>query len=234
MFRYDNLYLSNQPFFTEKFNGSRRQFEKKLYKYISKNLNLKKPKSQFNLKESNLFSINQMASTPLALNFFSFLCKIIKPKKILEIGSFIGYSTLSLAKASGKNCKIYSIEKFKEFFDIANYNFKKNKLDKKIKLLHGDANIILNKIKNLKFDLVFIDGDKENYLNLFKIIEKKYLTKNALVIVDNFFFHGDILNKKKTKKGNGVFKLGKYLEKTKKFHKAIIPLYDGIVLLSKK
>ena len=67
-----------------------------------------------------------MASPPVALNLYEFICGLIKPKKILEIGTFIGVSALTMAKATDEKCKIFTIEKFKEFFDIAKYNFKKN------------------------------------------------------------------------------------------------------------
>lgn len=233
-FLYNNLYLTSQPFFREKFKGNKREFEKKLYNYISKILKIKYPSQEFKLKNSKRHSIAQMASPPLALNFYKFLCGLKKPKRILEIGSFIGYSTLFLAKSTNKDCKVYTIEKFKEFLEIAKLNFKKNNLDKKIKIINGEAQEVLKKYKNLKFDFVFLDGDKGNYLKIFKLIENKHLMKGSVIIVDNFFFHGDVLNKTKSTKGRGVYNLGNYLQKSNKYIKSILPIYDGIMLLIKK
>ena len=233
-YNYTSLFLPTQPFFTFNFKGNKKNYNNLLYEIISKNLKLEKPEKKFKLIRSNRHSIEEMASPPLTLNFYAFLAKLIKPKKILEIGTFIGVSALNLASATPKDSKIITLEKFEEFKVIAEKNFKDNKFSKKINLILGDANKSLDKIKKTKFDLVFLDGDKGSYLKLLKKIEKNNLKKGSIVIVDNYFFHGDVVNKKQlTKKGEGVKKLHKYIEKNKKFHKTIIPIYDGILLLQK-
>ena len=121
---------------------------------------------------------------------------MIKPKYILEIGSFIGLSTMELSKNIKKNGKVFAIEKFEKFYNIAKKNFKINKLNKKINIILGDANEVLSsKIIKQKFDLVFIDGNKEKYKELFILCENK-LTKNGIIIIDNIFNQGDALNRK--------------------------------------
>ena len=233
-YQYNKLFLSNQKFFTKEFKGNKRLFEIKLYAYIEKILKLVHPGNKFKLKLTNKFSLEQMASPPVALNLYEFICKLIKPKKILEIGTFVGVSALTMAKATDKNCKIFTIEKFKEFFDIAKYNFKKNRFDKKINIYNGDAKDILQKLKKIKFNLIFLDGDKGKYLKIFKIIEKNNVKKGSIIIVDNFFFHGDVLNKSQSKKGAGVKNLGLYISKSKKYNVTLLPIYDGIALLKRK
>jgi predicted O-methyltransferase YrrM len=172
-----------------------------------------------------------MGSNPLFLSFINFLIKISKPKSVLEIGTFVGLFSTFLAK---RNLKVTTIEKFKEFFSIAEKNFKKNNVSKNITSLNGDANNILKKLKK-KFDLIFLDGDKGNYLSIFKIIEKNNLNKNSIIIVDDIFFHGDIINKKTiTTKGTGVKKFLSYIKKNNKYYKTILPIYGGVLLLIKK
>ena len=90
-FLYNNL--SDKPTFSEK-NLKVTKENLKKHNYISKILKIKYPSQEFKLKNSKRHSIAQMASPPLALNFYKFLCGLKKPKRILEIGSFIGYSTL--------------------------------------------------------------------------------------------------------------------------------------------
>jgi caffeoyl-CoA O-methyltransferase len=234
-YEYNNLYLPTQIFFRKLFNGSAKKFENKLYFYIESFLNLKNPKNEFKLKLTNKHAVEEMASPPLALNFYKFICNLIKPNKILEIGTFIGISALTFARASGKNTKVTTIEKFITFKKIASINFKKNNLDKNIKSYHGDAFNVLTEIKKEKYDLIFLDGDKGKYLELFKIIERRFIKKNTLIIIDNFFFHGDVLNSKtKTSKGAGVKKLHSYLKKSKKYIVTILSIYDGIALLKRK
>ena len=233
-FQYNKLYLSNQTFFKKLFKENKFLFEIKLYAYIEKFLKLTHPKNKFKLKISNRFSLEEMASPPLALNLYEFICNLVNPKKVLEIGTFVGVSALTLAKATDSKCKIFTIEKFKEFFDIAKYNFQINKFDKKIKIYNGDATDVLKKLKKFKFDLIFLDGDKGKYAEIFKIIEKNNIKKDSIIIVDNFFFHGDVLNKTPSEKGRGVKKLASYISKSKKYNLTLLPMYDGIALLKRK
>ena len=172
-----------------------------------------------------------MGSNPVSLQFLSFLIKLIKPKTILEIGTFIGISAMEFSSASPKGTKIYTYEKFKEFSDIAKKNFKANKLNN-IEIIEGDANekIIQN---NKKFDFIFLDGNKENYLNLFKLTINK-LSKKGIYVVDNVFNQGDSLNKyPQTAKGRGVKKLLNYIKIQKNINCSVIPVYDGIILIQK-
>jgi predicted O-methyltransferase YrrM len=129
---------------------------------------------------------------------------------------------------------VTTIEKFKKFYLIAKKNFKKNNISKNVQILNEDANNILDKLHK-KFDLIFLDGDKGSYLNIFKKIEKNNLKKNSAIIVDDIFFHGDILNKKThSTKGLGVKNFLSYIKKNDKFYKTILPIYGGILLLIKK
>ena len=188
-------YLPNQKFYKNLHQSTRDEYDEDLYKFIHNYLNFKKNNK---LKKTNLHSIEEMASNPLMLSIVNFLINSLKIKnlKILEIGTFLGVFSISLAK--NKNVKhITTIEKFEHFYEIANENFKKNSLQKKIKCILGDATNVLNDLKFKKFDIIFIDGDKGNYLNIFKKIEKNNLKRNSLVLIDDIFFHGDILNKKK-------------------------------------
>lgn len=231
---YKDLFLPSQNFFNKYFIGSKTQFEKKLYNSLENILKLKNPKKEFKLKLTKKHSVEEMASPPISLNLYKFLCNFFKPKKILEIGTFIGISAMTFAKASGSKSKVVTIEKFIEFYKIAKKNFILNKLDKNIQCIHGDAINILKKKKKEAYDLIFLDGNKDKYIDLFKLIEKKFTKKGSIIIIDNFFFHGDTLNKKcKTSKGAGVKLLQIYLKKSKKYFKTILPIYDGIALVQR-
>ena len=232
--KYQSLFLSNQPFFIKEYKGNKQNYDNDLYKLISQNLKLTKPDQSFRLTKSKLHTIEEMASPPLTLNFYAFLAQLLNPKYVLEIGTFVGVSALNMAKYTPKSTKIITLEKFDQFKKIAEKNFKDNNFNKKIKILLGDAKETLLKLKKRKFDLVFIDGDKGNYLPIFKIIEKNNIKKNSIIIVDNYFFHGDVVNKTpKTEKGKGVKRLINYIEKNNHYIKTIIPIYDGILLLKK-
>ncbi len=227
--KFSSLFLPNQPPLKKYFKS--KNFEDHLYYFIEKNSNVIRPKKKYKIYNPSEFSIEEMASNPISLSFLNFITNLIKPKFVLEIGSFIGLSTMELSKNIKKNGKVIAIEKFEKFYNIAKKNFKINKLDKKINIILGDANTVLSSRKiRQKFDLIFIDGNKEKYKELFILCQKK-LTKNGLIIVDNIFNQGDVLNRKTiTKKGAGVKRFLQYLKK-KKINKCILPFYDGIMLI---
>jgi len=229
--KYSSLFLPNQPTLKKYFKS--KNFEDHLYTFIARYSDIIKPNKKYKLFNPTKFSVEEMASNPISLSFLSFICYLIKPKNILEIGSFIGLSTMELSNHLKKNGKVTAIEKYDKFYNIAKKNFKINKLEKKINIILGEALNVLssNKLQN-KFDLIFIDGNKENYKEIFQLCEKK-LTKNGIIIIDNIFNQGDAMNKNpQTEKGYGVKRLLNYL-KNKKMTKCILPFYDGIMLIKK-
>jgi caffeoyl-CoA O-methyltransferase len=229
--KYSEKYLPNQKFYRNLNNLSKEKYEKKLYLKINEILKLSKTINHSRFFKTKLHSSVKMGSNPLFLNFIDFLINILKPKTVLEIGTFVGLFSTFLAK---KKLKVTTIEKFKKFYLIAKKNFKKNNISKNVQILNEDANNILDKLHK-KFDLIFLDGDKGSYLNIFKKIEKNNLKKNSAIIVDDIFFHGDILNKKThSTKGLGVKNFLSYIKKNDKFYKTILPIYGGILLLIKK
>lgn len=229
--KYSSLFLPNQPLLKKYFKL--KNFEDHLYSFISKYSNIIKPKKKYKLYNSSEFAVEEMASNPISLSFLSFICNLTKPKNILEIGSFIGLSTMELSTHLKKNGKVTAIEKYDKFYNIAKKNFRINKLEKKINIILGEALDVLstNKLKQ-NFDLIFIDGNKENYKEIFQLCEKK-LSKDGIIIIDNIFNQGDALNVKPlTKKGVGVKRLLEYLKK-KKMTKCILPFYDGVMMVKK-
>ena|SRR3989338_2337198 len=116
--------------------------------------------------------------------FFYILVKISKSKSILEVGTSNGYSTIWLGEAAKQNKgKVTTIEVSEHKVKMAAENFKRAKLDKTIKIIHGDALEEIPKLKD-KFDFLFLDAIKEDYINYFKLAYPK-LAKNAVIVADN-------------------------------------------------
>ena len=225
-------YLPNQKFYKNLSKLNTTEYNNRLYDHLKKYLDLNNSKMRF--KETNKVTLVEMASDPLMVNITNFLICLFKPKTVLEIGTFMGVFSCGVAKNKFVK-KVTTIEKFKEFYEIAKDNIKKNKLNKKIELLNGDAFKVLNTLEKNKYDLVFLDGDKGNYLKIFKKIEKNNLKKNSVIVVDDIFFHGDIFNNhfihEKTK---GVSNFMKYIKNKKNYHKTILPIFGGVMCLQKK
>jgi len=230
-FQYFKSYLPNQKLLSKFYID--KNLDKNLYKFIIDNSSIILPKNKFKIISSSLFSLEEMASNPISLQFLKWLIIFSKPKNVLEIGCFVGLSTMEMASALNQGSKITTIEKFKDFADIAKKNFKVNKLNKKIILINDDAINFLKKKNKTPYDIIFIDGDKVNYLNIFKLCEK-VISKNGFFIIDNIFNQGDSINKyPQTSRGLGVKKLVNYLRGRKDLVKCILPFYDGLMLVKK-
>lgn len=119
------------------------------------------------------------------LNFILNYIKENKVKKILEIGTAIGYSAISMALID-ENIKITTIERNKEMFSLATKNVKDFNLEKRINIIYADA--LEAEIKD-KYDLIFIDAAKAQYIKFFEKY-KSNLKENGAIITDNLNFHG--------------------------------------------
>ena len=167
--------------------------------------------------------------------FLQTLIKISKIKKILEIGSFTGFSALSMAQVLPSDGFLISLDKSSEYSRKAQLFYEKAK-EKKIKQIIKPAIESLKelKISSQKFDLIFIDADKENYLNYYETcIELIY--KKGLIIIDNVLWHGEVADDTKNDKFTNIIReFNQYIKKDKRIVKNIIPIGDGLTICIKK
>ena len=180
-------------------------------------------------RETELKCINPiMLSGEYQGRLLSLISKIKQPKKILEIGTFTGYATLCLAEGLETSGKIYTIDKNEELIKIQNKYFSKSKYHKNIIQYTGDALEVIPKI-NPKFDLIFLDADKENYNKYLEIIIPK-LNKKGILISDNVLWHGKVLSDKKNqdKVTKRIDTFNKDLVENKKFQTFMLPIRDGL------
>ena len=180
-------------------------------------------------RETELKCINPiMLSGEYQGRLLSLISKIKQPKKILEIGTFTGYATLCLAEGLETSGKIYTIDKNEELIKIQNKYFSKSKYHKNIVQYTGDAVEIISKI-NSKFDLIFLDADKENYNKYLEIIIPK-LNKKGILISDNVLWHGKVLSDKKNqdKVTKRIDTFNKDLVENKNFQTFMLPIRDGL------
>lgn len=164
------------------------------------------------------------------------LIKISDSKKILEIGTFYGYSTIWLAR-SIENGIIYTIEKDKDSYEKAEQNFIKANVNNKIKILKGTAEEILPTL-NEEFDLIFIDAEKNHYLQYLYFVEK-LLKKGGLLVADNTLLSGAVYMdelpyriRENTKKE--IIEFNKRLANKNKYTSILLPAEDGITVARKE
>lgn len=176
----------------------------------------------------------RMLSGHLQGKFLEFISKMIKPERILEIGTFTGYSAICLAKGLSENGLLYTIEINDERKPIIDEFIKKAGFSDKIKLLIGDAIKEIPEIAEL-FDLVFIDADKPNYLNYFKAVFPK-LKPGAFIIVDNVLWDGKVIKKvmKDDISTKGIIDFNNYIQNNEFVENLMLPMRDGLMLIRKK
>ena len=185
-------------------------------------------------RETEIKCLNPiMLSSMFQGNLLSIISKIKNPRKILEIGTYSGYSTLCLADGLSDDGQIHTIDKNEELLHIQNKYFDKSIHQKKIIQHTGNAlNIIPN--LNLKFDIVFIDADKENYSEYLKMILPN-MNKGAVLITDNILWHGKVVDQDKEidYKTRKIAEFNKNLANESSLKSIIIPIRDGISIAVK-
>lgn len=200
----------------------------KLADYLNKNSE-KEPEILSQLSKETHQKILQprMLSGHIQGRFLSFISKIKSPDKILEIGTYTGYSTICLAEGLSKNGRIDTIDKNEELIKIQNKYFEKSGFRNKIIQHTGNALDILKSL-NEKYDIIFIDADKENYINYFNQVSNK-LSKNGIIISDNVLWSGKVLDsKQKDEETSTLVEFNKIVNHDKRFKNIILPIRDGI------
>ena len=183
-----------------------------------------------------LGDIKRMQISKSQCQFLELIINVSNSKKILEIGTFTGLSTLSMSLALPDEGIIIALDKNIETNKIANVFFKKANQDKKIRTIVKPALETLEELKidNLMFDIVFIDADKENYKNYYdKVLQ---MTKpGGLIIIDNVLWHGEVADDvNKDKFTNIIRDFNNYVKQDKRITKNIIPIGDGLTVCIKK
>tara|TARA_B100001540_G_C15785857_1_gene633180 strand:- start:820 stop:1458 length:639 start_codon:yes stop_codon:yes gene_type:complete len=179
-------------------------------------------------RETNLKILQpRMLSGNFQGRFLSFLSKISKPKSVIEIGTYTGYSALCIAEGLDPNGVIHTIDNNEELTYIQNKYFEKSNYRSNIKQYTDDAIKILPKL-NITFDFAFIDADKINYINYFEIIIKK-MKKGGLIVSDNVLWSGKVLEENSQDEETEMLKkFNSMLKKDKRITNLIVPLRDGL------
>ncbi len=157
---------------------------------------------------------------------------MIRPKKILEIGTFTGYSALCLAKGLTMDGKLHTIELREEDAARAKSYFDRSFFKERIILHIGDALEIIGEL-NETWDLVFIDADKENYSNYFNRIFSQ-VRPGGFILADNVLFHGQVLEKEiKGKNAKAIQQFNDLVLERTDIEKLMLPVRDGMYMIRK-
>ena len=163
----------------------------------------------------------------------SMLSKMIRPERILEIGTYTGYATLCLAEGLTKNGFIHTIDINQELEEMVRANFAKSALNHQIVYHLGNALDIIPELNEV-LDLVFIDADKKNNLTYYNLVIEK-LRPGGLIIVDNVLWSGKVLQPDETDKDTReIKKFNHAVNSDPRVEKLILPVRDGLFIALKK
>lgn len=183
-----------------------------------------------NMTQSNL-EYDDMLSGPVVAGLLRFLINVSESRRVLEIGMFTGYATLSMAFALPEDGKVITCESNLRYINLARPLFRKSGVQHKIDIQQGEAIHTLDKLDPY-FDLIFIDADKENYMFYY---EKclPLLKSDGILVVDNAWLTGKVLDSEDPK-GKVVHKLNIAMQSSKDLMNVLLPVRDGIHIAIKR
>ncbi len=186
-------------------------------------------------RETNLKVLGaRMISGHLQGQVLTMLAKMIRPKYILELGTFTGYSAICLAKGLQEGGKLVTVEIDDELETLARKYFEKAGFENQVEQKIGSATEIIPALTE-DFDLVFIDADKREYVQYYELLIDR-LKPGAYLIADNTLWNGKVLDKPKKDdlQTIGILEFNKLLKNDDRVEKVILPLRDGMTVIRKK
>lgn len=204
----------------------------KLEHYVEQHTTAENPVLQQLNRETNAkIMMPRMLSGHLQGKFLSMLSKMIRPQNILEIGTYTGYSAISLAEGLQDGGKLYTLDINEEIEDFVRGYFEKAGITDKIDYRIGNALDIIPTLPGT-FDLVFIDADKINYANYYDLVIDR-VSVGGYILADNVLWSGKVLDAKKDKDTAAIDAFNKKLHTDARIENVMVPIRDGILIARK-
>ena len=174
-----------------------------------------------------------MMSSRLQGKFLEIFSILLQPHRILEIGTFTGFSALCMAKGLREGGKLHTIELREDDARTARDNFARSNMADRIILHVGNALTVIPALGE-SWDLVFIDAAKTDYLEYYQLI-LPMVRQGGVILADNVLFHGEVLQEPVTgKSARGIKKFNEFVRDDERVEKVVIPVRDGLMLIRKK
>lgn len=186
-------------------------------------------------RETNLKTVYpNMLSGPLQGKFLELISRILHPSRILEIGTFTGYSAICLSRGLASGGVLHTIDISDETAVMARAYFEKAGISDRIRMHVGDARTLIPSLDET-FDLVFIDGDKEQYLDYYHAVFN-HVVPGGVILADNVFWGGKVVDPAKfhEKETRGILEFNTFVTGDDRIEKVLLPVRDGLYMLYKK
>jgi len=175
---------------------------------------------------------SRMLSGHVQGRFLSLISKMLKPKVILEIGTYTGYSAICLAEGLQPGGKLITIDNNEELEDRVRNYFKESEYNSQIDFRVGDARKIIPTLTEV-FDLVFIDADKENYSLYYDLVIDK-LPSGGLILADNVLWSGKVVQPSTDKDTKAILEFNNKVKDDPRVENLLMPLRDGVMMIRKR
>ncbi len=208
--------------------------DEKISEYIENHTSDENPLMAVLNRETHLKTFYpNMLSGKVQGKFLEMVVHMLQPKRILEIGTFTGYSALAMAKALPDDGLLYTLDNNEEIESFARRFFKKSACGDKIRFLLGDALVLIPQLDEI-FDLVFIDAEKAQYLNYYEAALKK-LRKGGFILADNVLWGGKAVyvDKKPDKETLGIREFNDFVKQDNRVEQVMLSIRDGLLLIRK-
>ena len=171
----------------------------------------------------------RMASGHLQGRLLKMIVSMIRPKNILEVGTFSGYSAICMAEGLPEDGRLYTYE----INDVTRPWIEGSAVSDKIEFIIGDANVEAPKL-GIEFDMAFIDGDKRTYLETYEMV-LRLLRPGGFILADNTLWDGHVLEipKPADRQTQGIEDFNDYIARDKRVERVILPLRDGLTIIRK-
>ena len=183
-------------------------------------------------RETHLRTLKpRMLSGHLQGRMLKMFCAMMSAKRILEIGTFTGYSAICMAEALPEDGELHTMEVNDEMEEFLNEVFERSGMAEKIHLHIGDASQLIPQLEG-QFDVVFMDGNKRHYSEYFDVVFPK-LRLGGLLIADNTLWDGHVLEDSKDAQTVGIQKFNDKVFSDERVERVIVPVRDGMTLVRK-
>ena len=192
--------------------------------------------NQLEKETSALGGVSQMQIAKEQGQFLEIIAKISNTQTCLEIGRFTGMSTLFLARGLPESGKIITVDNSDEFLSLAKKYWELDGVSAKIQSILGEGIEVMQSMIDRQhiFDLIFIDADKNNYLNYYEL-SLSLLSANGIIIIDNMLWNGEVANiKNNDSQTKTIRELNTKIQNDSRVEFSLLPLSDGLSLIRKK
>lgn len=186
-------------------------------------------------RATNIYTIHgRMVSGHLQGRLLKMLVRMIRPRNVLEIGTFSGYSAISMAEGLDEDGRLYTFEINDEMEDFTRPWIEGSEVADKITFIIGDAFVEAPKL-DIQFDLAFMDGDKRTYRNCYEMV-MRILRPGGFILADNTLWDGHVVDQAydRDKQTQGIESFNDYIARDDRVEQVILPLRDGLTLIRKK